>query len=70
MVSFVSLTCSWDDLFYSIGAKKAILVKGCQFRSASRSKMSSECSPGIACNKFLPAPSGPEKLQHRYIKYL
>ena len=60
-VSFVSLTFSWDDLFHSIRAKNAILVKSCQFRSASRSKMSSDCTPGIACNKFSPAPLWPRK---------
>ena len=47
-VSFVFLAFSWDDLFYSIRAKNAILVKSCQFYSAFRSKMSSDCTPGIA----------------------
>ena len=54
-VSFVSLTFSWDDLFYSIRAKNVILAKSCQFRSASRSTMSSDCTQGIACDKFSPA---------------
>ena len=54
-VSSVSLTFNWDDLFYSIGAKNVILAKSCQFRSASRSIMSSGCTQGIACDKFSPA---------------
>ena len=61
-VSFVSLTFSWDDLFYNNRAKNAILVKSCQFRSASRSKMSSDCTPGIACDKFSPAHLWPRKI--------
>ena len=61
-VSFVSLTFSWDDLFYSIRAKNANLVKSCQFRSASRFEMSSDCTPGIACDKFSPAPLWPKKI--------
>ena len=70
-VSFVSLIFSWDDLFYKkcnfgeqkmqFFAKNAILVKRCQFRSAPRSKMSSDCTPGIACDKFSPAPLWPRK---------
>ena len=55
-VSFVFLTLSWDNLLYSIRAKNAILVKSCQFCSASRFEMSSDCTPGIACDKFSPAP--------------
>ena len=51
-MSFVSLTFSWDDLFYSIRAKNVILA---QFRSASLSTMSSDCTQGIACDKFSPA---------------
>ena len=51
-MSFVSLTCSWDDLFYSIRAKNEILAKSCQFRSASRSAISSAGTQGIACDKF------------------
>ena len=61
-VFFVSLTCSWDDLFHSIRAKNVILVKSCQFRSASRSKMSSDCTPGIARDKFSPDPLWPRKI--------
>ena len=51
-VSFVSLTFIWDDLFYSIRAKNVILAKSCPFRSASLSTMSSDCTQGIACDKF------------------
>ena len=57
-VSFVSLTFSWDDLFYNIRAKNVILAKSCQFRSASLSTTSSDCTQGIegiACDKFSPA---------------
>ena len=61
-VSFVSLTFSWDDLFYSIRAKNAISVKSCQLRSAPRFEMSSDCTPGIACDKFSPAPLWPRKI--------
>ena len=54
-MSFVSLTFSWDDLFYSIRATNVILAKSCQFCSASLSTMSSDCTQGIACDKFSPA---------------
>ena len=54
-VSFASLTFSWDDLYYSTRVKNVILAKSCQFRSASRSTMSSDCTQGIACDKFSPA---------------
>ena len=54
-VSFVFLTFSWDDLFYSIRAKNETLAKSCQFRCASRSTISSACTLGIACDKFSPA---------------
>ena len=55
-VSFVSLTFSWDDLFYSIRAKNVILAKSCQFRSACRSTMSCDCTQGIRLHvMFSPA---------------
>ena len=54
-VSFVFLTFSWDDLNYSTRVKNVIFAKSCQFRSASRSTMSSHCTQGLACDKFLPA---------------
>ena len=54
-MSFVSLTFSRDDLFYGIRVKNVILAKSCQFRSASRSTISSDCTQGIACDKFSPA---------------
>ena len=52
---FCILDFSWDDLFYSIRANIVILAKSCQFRSASLSTMSSDCTRGIACDKFSPA---------------
>ena len=39
---------------YSIRAKNVTLAKSCQFRFASRSTMPSDCTQGIACDKFSP----------------
>ena len=64
-VSFVSLTFSWDDLFYSIRAKNVILAKTANFVL----HLSAQCLlivlKGLHVIIFHRPASGSEKLPHR-----
>ena len=54
-VSFVSLTFSWDDLFYCIGAKNVIWQKASNFVLHLAPQCLLIVLKGIACDKFSPA---------------
>ena len=69
-VSFVSLTFSWDDLFYSIRANIVILAKTANFVLHLAPQCPLIVLKGLHVISFHRPASGSEKLPHRKIKYL
>ena len=64
-VSFVSLTFSWDDLFYSIRAKNVILAKTANFVRHLSPQSLLIVLKGLRVISFQRPASGSEKLPHR-----